>query len=425
MKFFLARKDKKFHSLIWTLEAKEAAELDKGKGTLLDDSEGIAKLNAFLSAKNPFAFIASIWSFGSPLSHRELSLDASIGMEEPKLKRTYAPEEFLNSKTLKRFSNGSRAMLASECWFLVAGAGGPSRRKESAARRAVPEFGFGGEQGLRDAAESCEGGGLVVVEPLQDWVWLKNMLVLMLSLKHSLESGCPAPLLDCGFQKTSVTKFAAVEPFDSTYTAFIIPVAFNEYWCNKKPRQFLEEELDYYNPFSKDWFLSWAPYSKTGFEVANDSPCIRLKNASREAGRSIHYVSDNQIDGKPGSLRDFREYWGGNLYLAIAGDIDDERATAEYFFNAMAKSRMEYGWVDYDFAVDADRDGGLVARTLESQIWLTLLGRRGVYVGICERCGLPYLVKGRTRKRFCSHNCLQMSKIRQYPTGISLQSFGG
>lgn len=412
VKLFLARKDKKLHSLIWVCDAEEAAELDRKKGTLLDDSEGIAKLNAFLSAKDPFALIASIASFGSPLSHRELTLDASFGMEKSKLRRTYAPEEFLKDRTLKRFSNGSRAMLASECWFLVAGSAELSQEKESAARRAVSEFGFGEEKDLRAAVESCKSGGLVVVEPLQDWVWLKNMLVLMLSLGHSLESGCPAPLLDCGFRKTSVTKFGVAEAFDSTYTAFVIPVAFNEYWRNEKLSQLLEEAIDFYNPFRGEGFLSWAPYSKIGFESINDSRhrVTQLKDASKETGRSIRYVSVNQIDGKPGSLRSFRKDWGGNLYLAITGDIDNERSTAEYFFDAMAKSRMEYGWIDYDFAVDADRDGGLVARTLESQIWLTLLGRGGVYIGICERCGLPYLVKGRTRKRFCSHNCLQMAK---------------
>lgn len=412
MKLFLARKDKKLHSLIWVCDAEEAAELDRKKGTLLDDSEGIAKLNAFLSAKDPFALIASIASFGSPLSHRELTLDASFGMEKSKLRRTYAPEEFLKDRTLKRFSNGSRAMLASECWFLVAGSAELSQEKESAARRAVSEFGFGEEKDLRAAVESCKSGGLVVVEPLQDWVWLKNMLVLMLSLGHSLESGCPAPLLDCGFRKTSVTKFGVAEAFDSTYTAFVIPVAFNEYWRNEKLSQLLEEAIDFYNPFRGEGFLSWAPYSKIGFESINDSRhrVTQLKDASKETGRSIRYVSVNQIDGKPGSLRSFRKDWGGNLYLAITGDIDNERSTAEYFFDAMAKSRMEYGWIDYDFAVDAGRDGGLVARTLESQIWLTLLGRGGVYIGICERCGLPYLVKGRTRKRFCSHNCLQMAK---------------
>lgn len=412
MKLFLVRKDKKLHSLIWVCDAEEAAELDRKKGTLLDDSEGIAKLNAFLSAKDPFALIASIASFGSPLSHRELTLDASFGMEKSKLRRTYAPEEFLKDRTLKRFSNGSRAMLASECWFLVAGSAELSQEKESAARRAVSEFGFGEEKDLRAAVESCKSGGLVVVEPLQDWVWLKNMLVLMLSLGHSLESGCPAPLLDCGFRKTPVTKFGVAEAFDSTYTAFVIPVAFNEYWRNEKLSQLLEEAIDFYNPFRGEGFLSWAPYSKIGFESINDSRhrVTQLKDASKETGRSIRYVSVNQIDGKPGSLRSFRKDWGGNLYLAITGDIDNERSTAEYFFDAMAKSRMEYGWIDYDFAVDAGRDGGLVARTLESQIWLTLLGRGGVYIGICERCGLPYLVKGRTRKRFCSHNCLQMAK---------------
>ena len=412
VKLFLVRKDKKLHSLIWVCDAEEAAEFDRKKGTLLDDSEGIAKLNAFLSAKDPFALIASIASFGSPLSHRELTLDASFGMEKSKLRRTYAPEEFLKDRTLKRFSNGSRAMLASECWFLVAGSAELSQEKESAARRAVSEFGFGEEKDLRAAVESCKSGGLVVVEPLQDWVWLKNMLVLMLSLGHSLESGCPAPLLDCGFRKTPVTKFGVAEAFDSTYTAFVIPVAFNEYWRNEKLSQLLEEAIDFYNPFRGEGFLSWAPYSKIGFESINDSRhrVTQLKDASKETGRSIRYVSVNQIDGKPGSLRSFRKDWGGTLYLAITGDIDNERSTAEYFFDAMAKSRMEYGWIDYDFAVGADRDGGLVARTLESQIWLTLLGRGGVYIGICERCGLPYLVKGRTRKRFCSHNCLQMAK---------------
>lgn len=412
MKLFLSRKGKKLHSVIWMLDATEASSLDDERGSLLRSSDGIAKINAFLSAKDAFSLITSMESFGAPLSHREILLDSSFGAEAFRMKRSYLPEEFIEEKVLSGYTSGSRGVLAAECWFLVAGSGSLPQEKESAARRSISSFGFADDSDLREAAKSCRGGGLIVVEPLLDWVWLKNMVVLMLSLKHSLESGCADPLTSCGFRKTSVTDFGLAKPLDSAYEAFVIPVAFNEYWRNTKVTQLMSEDASYCNPLRGDGFLSWAPYSKLGFESVNGPlrSVVRMKDDGCGENRAIRYVSDNQVDGKPGTLLSFRDDWGGNLYLAITGDIDDERLTAEYFFNTVAKNRMKHGWIDCDFALDSDRDGGLTARTLESQIWLTLLGQIGIRVGICERCGLPFLAKGRARKLYCSHNCLQMAK---------------
>lgn len=412
MKMYLARKDKKLHSLVWMFNADEASILDDAKSSLLNNSDGIAKINTFLSAKDPFSLISSIMGFGMPLSHFEISLDDSFKVEASRLKRSFIPEEFVEEKVLDRYANGSRGVLAAECWFLVAGPGSLSQEKESAARRAIATFGFDDEQELRDAAKACFGGGLVVVEPLLDWLWLKNMLVLMFSLKHSLETKCPKPLANCGFRKTSVTSFGPVKALNTAYDAFVVPIVFNEYWRNTRVLQLAGEAIGAFNPFKEDSFLSWAPYSKLGFESVDEPlhSVVRMKTDESERDLSIQYVSDNQVDGKPGSPQSFREDWGGNLYLAVTGDITDERSTAEHFFNSLANTRMRYGWFEYDFALDSDRDGGLVARTLESQIWLSLFGWSDIRVGICERCGLPFLAKGKTRKRYCSHNCLQMAK---------------
>lgn len=415
MRLFLVKKDSKLHSLIWMLEPEEAVNLGEANGSILFEPEGIARLNAFIAAKDPYSLLNSINAFGKPMSHCEIGLDSSFSLDAMGLRRTYTPEEFLDEKNLDRYTKGSRTVLASECWFLVAGNGELSKEKESAARRAISVYGFGDKQELKDCAERCKNGGLIVVEPVLDWVWLKNMLVLMISLKHSLESDSAHPLIDCGFRKTSVTRFGAFKPLDSKYDAYVIPVAFNEYWRNTKALQLVGENIELFNPFKREGFLSWAPYSKLGFEsiVDRSHRVIALKSDAENRERGIRYVSDNQVDGKPGSLKSFRDDWGGNLYLAITGNIENEKESARYFFNAIADSRIKYGFVDYDFALDLDRDGSFTAQTLESQLWLALFGRSGIYVGICENCGLPFLMKGKIRKRYCSHNCLQMAKKEQ------------
>ena len=412
MKLFIARKDKKLHSLIWMYKPGETGALNEPRGSLLDESEGVAQLNAFISSKDPYFLVSAIYAFGRPLHHREIQLDSSFGFDASKLRRVYSPESFIRKGNLDRYAKGSRNMLASECWFLVAGEGDLSKEKVSAARRALLAFGITDNQELLDYAEKCLNGGLVVVEPVLDWVWLKNMLVLMISLKHSLAKGSMHPLTDCGFRKTSVTRFGAVKQLDSKYDAYVIPIAFNEYWRNKKVLQLVSEAVELYNPFKEEGALSWAPYSKIGFENIEDGfhRIIALKIEDADKGRGIRYVSDNQVDGKPGSAMSFSEDWGGNLYLAITGNIEDERETAQFFFHAIAKSRISCGSIDYDFALDFDRDGGLLARSLDSQLWLTFIGKSGLNVGLCDRCGLPFLVKGKIGKRYCSHNCLQMAK---------------
>lgn len=415
MKLFLARKDKKLHSLIWMFEPEEAVDLSKANRSILYEAKGIVRLNSFISAKDPYALLSSIEAFGKPMSHCEIKLDSSFGSDALGLRRTYTPEEFLDGKYIARYTKGSRTTLASECWFLVAGDGELSKEKESAARRAISAYGVGDERELTDCVEKCRNGGLVVVEPLLDWVWLKNMLVLMFSLKHLLELGSSHPLIDCGFRKTSVTRFGAFKPLDSKYDAYVIPVAFNEYWRNTRVLQLVGETTELFNPFKGEGFLSWAPYSKIGFESIEEQlhRVIVLKNDAEHSKTGIRYVSDNQVDGKPGSLLSFSDDWGGNLYLAITGDIENEKETARFFFNAIAESRISSCFIDYDFALDLDRDGSFLARTLESQLWLALFGRSGVSVDFCERCGLPFLMKGKTGKRYCSHNCLQMAKKEQ------------
>ncbi|WP_417162673.1 hypothetical protein [Slackia isoflavoniconvertens] len=192
------------------------------------------------------------------------------------------------------------------------------------------------------------------------------------------------------------------------FDAFVIPIAFNEFWRNRTYLQKTAEELQVFNPFVHEGYLQWAPYSRLGFEAVGDGHrrYVRLKNnmGSNEKA-DIRYVSRNQIE-KPHAMAPFAKEWGSNLYIAIRGEFESQAEAAKYFVESLVSSFMFSGGCNLDFGLSRVGEE-IVASSLDGRLWLSAFGHDGVEEGICEHCGLPFFTRGKTGKRFCSTACLQ------------------
>lgn len=415
MRLFLGRKGRKLHSLIWVLREEEFQELGAKRKNFLRSSEGISKINSFLSVKDPFSLMKAIESFGRPLCHHELSFDKSYEPDAKRIKREYSPKEYLSSSEFKRLSTGGRSMLASECWFLV-----PNdpieQEKVSSARRAIEAYDPFDSDALRKSIEECGDRGHIVVEPLLDWLWMKNLFAMMLSLWSALDEGSSSPLQCAGFKKAMVSKFGSVRAVIGEYEAFVVPLAFNEYWRNRSLVDEIVEAIKWYNPLTRETFLNWAQYSRVGFKSVSNGMHSKtcLVGEMTRPINEIRFVSSNHVEGRPGSITSFKDDWGGNLYLAVIGDLSNEVDVAKAFFQSFGLNRLNCGMESGDLQIvlgrEAEDDGGILAKSLEAQLWLTLLSYPGTRVGRCEKCGLPFIARGRAVKQYCSQRCLRSAQ---------------
>lgn len=99
--------------------------------------------------------------------------------------------------------------------------------------------------------------------------------------------------------------------------------------------------------------------------------------------------------------------------IAFNSYADSSLASAYDLFHDLATSLLRQGDYQLDFGFNGYHEGDLLASNLESRLWLSLLGYKSMNLGICVYCGLPFFVKGKSRKCYCSHNCLQMMRKLQ------------
>ena len=99
--------------------------------------------------------------------------------------------------------------------------------------------------------------------------------------------------------------------------------------------------------------------------------------------------------------------------IAFNPYADSSLASAYNLFHDLATSLLRQGDYQLDFGFNGYHEGDLLASNLESRLWLSLLGYKSINFGICVYCGLPFFVKGKSRKCYCSHNCLQMMRKLQ------------
>ena len=407
MKVCVARKEKKLHSVLWVMSK---AEYERGLlsgGFNLSGGDDIKILNDFLSAKDPYSLISVIERFGFPLMHKEMMLDSSFKRDGFGFKRVYRGIDFLTNSVLNRYSDSSRRALANECWFLLPGCG-CSEGKESSAKRVTQEYSIKGGAAIREAINQTDSDCFVIEEPLLDWLWMKNMLALMLSIKHSLmsdvaEISCK-PLESCGFSLNRRIKNHGLA--EGHHSAFVLPLMRSDYArFTGIGSVFRETILDYFLPGGNGGTCRWAPYSYYGFqrETANDGTLVTLKTSNADKGYScMSYLPECFVLGRGGTIADYSNS-KQKIFIEIQGDTERQNRLARQLFNEFLRNRLCFG----DYGCDFDSEGKLVPNTLESCLWLSLIEIPGLKLGRCENCGLPFFATENSLKRFCSSACQQ------------------
>lgn len=407
----IVRRHKKLHSLLWFMTSDEYRSLDCVGGSPVADADGVAKVNGFLTSKNPYDVLCAASAFGRPMAHHELKLDPSFTYGTDNVKRVFNSAGFAKNLVMEFYSPVNKRMLASESWLYFPN-WSAQLEKESSARRCAMEFGADADD-LRSLADAYGDDLVAVEEPYLDWIWLRNALDLANVLRCGLAgSGTnrDCVLTDAGFERRTVTEFGSTQLADKVFDAYVVPIAFNEYWRNRTYTGLMGEALSQLNIFDdKEGYLQWAPYSRLGFEAEGDlyRRIVKLKTRGEGPnGTEIRYITKNQIDGVPGTLASFKKDWGGNLYLALRGEFEDEPQAAHYFLRELVSSYLLSGDFKMNFST-VGCSGQLVAESLSSQLWLSLFANDGTALGICENCGLPFYTRGTNPNKYCSNACNQ------------------
>lgn len=406
MRVFLARKEKKLHSVLWVASQAECNEgLSFGRFSS-SDGDGIKGLNEFLSAKDPYSLVSAIEQFGAPLSHKQLVLDSSFGKDREGFERVCSGEKFLTDY-IDRYSNSSRRALANECWLLLPGHG-YSEDKESAAKRVAQEYSIEDGDAIERAISQAGVGCLVVEEPLLDWIWAKNMLALMLSIKHALMSDAvetsAKPLESCGFSLNGHIKNLGFD--NGHHASLVLPIMRSDYARFSGIGSAIRETVqDYFLPGGSGGTCRWAPYSYYGFrrEAVKGGSCVALITANADRDRScMSYVPESLALGDGGTFADYSNP-KQKVLIEIQGDIEKQNELAKRLFNEFMRNRLSFG----DYRCDFDNEGRLVSNTFETCLWLSLLGVPGLKLNRCENCGLPFFASENSLRRFCSGACQQ------------------
>lgn len=410
MELRIVRRSRKLHSLLWFMASEEYSRLDCCGGSLVVNSDGVDVVNRFLTSKNPFDVLCAANTFGRPLAHRELALDPSFTYGADGVKRVFDSAEFVERLRRGDYSAVNKRMLASESW-LYSPNWSDQLEKESSARRCDAKFGAD-EDALRRIADSYGDNLVVVEEPYLDWIWLRNALDLANTLRCYLadpDRYRDKVLTNAGFKRCTVTEFGAFAREDDVFDAFVVPIAFNEYWRARKYLDLAAEAIKLLPIFESEGYLRWAPYSRLGF-VANGngySRVVKLKTkGSGPDGAEIRYIVKNQIDGTPGTIASFKKDWGGNLYLAIKGEFADEAQAADYFLRELVSAYLFSGDIELNLS-PVGCSGQFVARSLSSQLWLSMFANDGTALGTCKNCGLPFYTRGAAPNKYCSNACTQ------------------
>jgi hypothetical protein len=343
----------------------------------------------------------------------DIVFDESLGKAGENIKRRYTADEALDLVKRGKLTAGSRARLATECWMNIPGM--KETEKESSARRTIAKYSPTPERSIEDAISKAGDDCVVVIEPLQDWLVLKNLLTLFLPMQsyltgeHALDK---AKVLEkCGFEyHNDIRLFGPVKSLDSFYGAYVAPIAFNSLWRNDSFMKLLSEGLsEEPNPFNHESYIRWSQYIEVGFEAkktkAGTTTYYRLISDKEplEHGE-IRRISFNELSSDPKSLLHYKENWGGNLYLAYVSDGTDPWDDAVDLFNTFANNRIAFSNCRVSFGVEGAAKG-FVSTTLAGQLWLCMFGRKDLRVDVCEHCGIPYFATKNSRKKFCSTLC--------------------
>ncbi len=283
-----------------------------------------------------------------------------------------------------------------------------------------------GQSLVKFADEYCCGGRVaaqrmgslsddiaVLVEPVQDWMAVRNQLSIALRLKGLLAEGEPDIFGRAGFERVDNRRLGS--------PLLVIPAKFNPFFAKAARTAAADAAAD-------PLFSAMAPRARRATSVpgvGDVSP-----NYPDPSNKGVFFTT------KPLATDDLPS-WGSlfrpnrvpaedqTLYLCVEDVGDQEamtRSVVESFSYGYVNLDLEgekAGW-EYDVSgehenIDAPR---VLCRSFASSLWYALSYHRGKRITVCRLCGNAVLSNERgTRKNYCSDACRVRDANRRKAAG--------
>lgn len=253
----------------------------------------------------------------------------------------------------------------------------------------------------------------VLVEPVQDWMAVRNQLSTALRLKGLMEGGEPEIFAKAGFERVDNKRIGA--------PLLVIPAKFNPFFA--KPAKSAAEDAA-----SDPLFSAMAPKARRATSIPGVGD-ITPSYPDPRNGSVFFTTKTLATDDLPswGSL--FRPNRvpaeDRTLYLCVEDSGDQgamARSVVESFSYEYVNLDLEgekAGW-EYDVSgehenIDAPR---ILCRSFASALWYALSYHEGKRITVCRLCGNAVLSNERgTRKDYCSDACRVRDANRRKAAG--------
>lgn len=243
------------------------------------------------------------------------------------------------------------------------------------------------------------GGASLVVEPLQDWILLRNLLSITLRLGALLRegNGDSGTLLEgAGFSRVGRRSFHSKLSIDSP--GYAIPVMFNP---------FFREGKVVANCPSSDGRAAWPLYERIAkSETRHAVGGLDIEVGSLRGSDSIKFVSvvravDSTGEAPSRWLRSGEARW---TYLVIVGEEGKgQKALADSFLNAV-DSQLYRPTLSFSGRMMAEVS--VCAPDLPTALWGIVRNHPNHYLLTCENCHRTvFSTTQGPNRRFCSDSC--------------------
>ena len=349
----------------------------------------IERANALLMARDPESLVEAAAALG-PMFARTGDL----------AERSLTVEEALEATGKRLLRSDSKALLA-ECFFdpyaTSAEAGGimfegTGRPQKASADRVVESYDYcGANPDLARLGNHFQ----VLVEPLQDWVLLRNLLSITLRLGGTLRKlGSPETVLeDAGFSKVERRTLDAKLVIDAP--GFAIPVMFNPY--------FREGNL-LLNDIRFDASATWPLYGRIA-EVRKGRYGMSSVGTLRGCD-TIKFVTGPQAEAVPGSLesRKLRPDEARWMYLVIENKGgESQKELADLLLSSL--DRQLYG-PRLSYSGNSMSEVLVDSYDLPTALWGLVRSHPNHYLMTCENCHRTvFSTTQGPNRRFCSDSC--------------------
>lgn len=374
-------KDKKsgMHSLIRIVKREE---LDASLGEV-----DIERVNALMMARDLESLVEAAAGLGPMFT----SASDLVG-------RCLTVEEALGEAG-KRFQNSDSKGLLAECFFDPYAANveagglmfeGVSRLPRASADRVVERYDF-----CQEGSDLAGLGGnfRVIIEPLQDWVLLRNLLSITLRLGGTLRTRATGETLleDVGFSRVEGKTLAARLVIDAP--GYAIPVMFNPYFRGESAGITLDNNA------------TWPLYDRIA-ELKYGKFNLATYRVLRHGDGSVRFATAPQAEAVRGSLeaRELRPEEARWMYLVLEERADGgQKELADKFLNSL--DGVLYAPC-LSFSGEQMREVSVSSYDLPSKLWSLVRDHPGHYLMTCDNCRRTvFSTTQGPNRRFCSDSC--------------------